>query len=168
MGQMYEKKDKILELFYRNPNKKFTVREIAKKTNISKSTVQVYLNSLKKESLILKDNIASGSDYFKIKKTNYYVEKFFKVGLIDYLKQKLNPSCIILFGSIRKGDAVSESDIDLFLEMHHKLEINLSKFEKKLKHKIQVFSETDIKKLPPKLFNNVVNGIKLYGSFKVK
>lgn len=168
MVQKYKKLDKILELYYRNPDYQFTVREISKETNIAKSTVQLYLKILKKNNLVSKNNKAIVSDYFKIKKINYYVEKLFECGLIDYLKQKLNPSCIMLFGSIRKGDSVKDSDIDLFVETHNKSQLNLFKFEKKLKQKIQLFIETDIKKLHSKLFNNVVNGIKLYGSFKIK
>ncbi|MFH1592578.1 MAG: nucleotidyltransferase domain-containing protein [Candidatus Woesearchaeota archaeon] len=168
MGQMYKKRDKILELFYRNPNYQFTVREIAKETKVAKSTVQAYLKQLKKENLVSKENKAVPSEYFKLKKMNYYTEKIFEVGLIDFLKKKLNPSCIILFGSIRKGESMRDSDIDLFIESHNKSEISLSKFEKKLKHSIQLFTETNIKKLHSRLFNNVLNGIKLYGSFKIK
>ena len=49
-----------------------------------------------------------------------------------------------------------------------KKNVNLKKFEKKLGHKIQLFVESDINKLHSNLFNNVVNGIKLFGSFKIK
>ncbi len=79
-----------------------------------------------------------------------------------------HPSCIILFGSFRKGESVKGSDIDLFIESSKKIELNLNKFEKKLSHDLQLFIEEDIKKLQPRLLNNVVNGIKLYGSFKIK
>ena len=47
---------------------------------------------------------------------NYFMEEIVKSGLVDYLIENLNPSCIILFGSIRKGDSVGESDIDIFVE----------------------------------------------------
>ena len=78
------------------------------------------------------------------------------------------PSCIVLFGSFRKGDSVNESDIDIFIETARNLKPDLSEFEEKLKHKIQIFKETDINKLPPRLFNNVINGIKLEGFFKIR
>lgn len=166
MGQ--EIKEKILEVFYETPEKELSIREISKKSKIPKSTVQKYLQILKKEKLIDKNNIGMQNLYFKIKKINYFVEKLVLCGFIEEIIKKMNPSCIIVFGSVRKGEYVKESDIDLFIESHVKKNIELSKFEKKLKHKIQIFVETDINKLNKNLFNNVVNGIKIFGSFKIK
>lgn len=160
--------DKILELFYEYPSQKFTVREVAKKTKIPKSTVQQYLLELKKQKLVDLENKATATMFFKIKKINFYIEKIVRSGIIETLAQELNPSCIILFGSIRKGDSTYESDIDLFVEAPLTKNINFHLYEKKLKHKIQLFIEKDIKNLQPQLFNNIVNGIKLYGSFSLR
>jgi len=166
MGQ--NKENKILELYYEYPNKAFAVRAISKKTRIPKSTVQKYLQELKKQNFITKDNKAGTSLLFKTKKVNYYIEKLVSSGLIEHLLEELNPSCIILFGSIRKGDSINESDIDLFVESSVKKEPNVDKYEKNMKHTIQLFIENNINDLQPHLFNNVVNGIKLLGSFSIK
>lgn len=166
MGQ--NKKEKILKEFYEYPNKVFTIRELEKRTKIPKTTIQRYLTGLKKEGLVSKENTSKDNLLFKIKKTNYYIEEIFKSGLIEELINKLNPECIILFGSFRKGESDNESDIDLFIETYSKNKIDLSKYEKRLNHKISLFSETKITKLNKELLNNVVNGIKLYGSFKIK
>ena len=168
MGQKTEYMDRIIELFYESPQEEFTVREIAKRTKVPKSTVQKYLPTLKKNGLVDPENRAHISVWFKTKKINYYIEKIIKTGLIAELIHTLNPSCIILFGSIRKGDSVQESDIDLFVESSLKKKILLAKYEKLLKHRIELFIENDIHNLSPHLFNNVVNGIKLYGSFSIK
>lgn len=160
--------DKILEIFFEFPNQKFTIRSIAKITKIPKSTVQNYLSKLKSAGFVTKDNQASNTRLFKIKKINYFIEKIYSSGLIEHLTKVFAPSCIILFGSFRKGDSVSESDIDIFVETTRKIEPELSSFEEKLKHKIQIFKETDVNKLPTRLFNNVINGIKLEGFFKVR
>ena len=168
MGLMTKKRDQIPGLLYEYSEQAFTVREIAKRTGIPKSTAQKYLQELKKKGFIDQENKAISSLLFKIKKVNYYVEKIIESGLIDELIRKLNPSCIILFGSIRKGDSAPESDIDLFVESPLAKELALEKYEKILHHPLQLFIEKDIQGLPPQLFNNVVNGIKLYGSFKVK
>ncbi len=160
--------DKIMGEFYEHPQERFSVRAIAKKTIIPISTVQSYLKELKKQGLISQDNQSPESMLFKTKKINYHIEKIVKSGLLDYLTRELNPSCIILFGSIRKGDSNYESDIDIFVETVTKKELILEKFEKILKHKIQLFEEQDINKLPPRLLNNVINGIKMYGSFQIK
>lgn len=166
MGQKSTDMDRILELLYENPGREFTVREISKTTKIPKSTVHKYLNELKKDKIIER-NQASDSGIFKIRKINFFTEKLIRSGLISYLEKELMPSCIILFGSFRKGESEKDSDIDLFIETHSKKKLNIKKFEKKLKHNIQLFIEEDINNLQPHLFNNVVNGIKLSGSFKI-
>ena len=166
MGQ--NKTNKILEIFYENPNKEFTIRDISKLTKIPRATVHKYLIKLKKQKLITKNNKPENNLLFKTKKINYFIEKIVNSGIIDEIVNKLNPSCIILFGSIRKGDSVKESDIDLFIEYTIEKNIPLKKYEKKLKHNIQLFKETNIKNLPRELFNNVVNGIKLVGYLKIK
>jgi predicted nucleotidyltransferase len=96
------------------------------------------------------------------------INSLFIVGLIDFLIQSLNPSVIIVFGGVRKGEYDKDSDVDLFVEATTKKELSLSLFEKKLGHKIDLFIKKDINELPDNLFNNVVNGIKVYGYFKIK
>lgn len=166
MGQNTEQK--IMELFYESPQRTFTVRDISKKTRIPKSTVQKYLTILKKENLVSKENKASDSLLFRTKKINFYLEEIAQSGLLEELISQLNPSCIILFGGLRKGDSVKESDLDLFIEAPLQKELNLQRYEKKLGHKFQLFIETSLNNLQPPLFNNVVNGIKLYGTFTLK
>ena len=168
MGQMDENMDRILELFFEFPSQTFTIRGIAKITKVPKSTVQGYLAKLKSAGLMTIDNQASNTRFFKVKKINYFIEKIYASGLIEHIIDVFVPSCIILFGSFRKGDSVKESDIDIFVEAARKVEPDLSKFEKILKDKIQIFKEGNIDNLPPRLFNNVVNGIKLEGFFKIK
>ncbi len=179
MPKENNKINRILRMFYEYPEKEFTIREIAKLAKIPKATVHQYMAQLKKQKLITKDNRAETNLLFKTKKINYYIEQIASSGLIEELVKTLNPSCIILFGSVRKGDSVKESDIDLFIEASTKkaislsVEVSLKKavslkiFEKQLGHKIQLFVEPDIKKLHSNLLNNVVNGIKLYGSFTI-
>lgn len=168
MELKYNKRNMILEVFFENPDKGYTVRELSKTTKMPLATLQSYLTELKKKKLITKDNQAETSLSFKTLKINFFTQKIVESGLLDLLIRELNPSCIILFGSIRKGDSNYESDIDLFIETSVDKKIPLGDFEKKLKHKIELFVEKDIHHFQPHLLNNVVNGIKLYGSFKVK
>ena len=160
--------EKILKQFYEYPGKKFTVRELSNLTGVPRATVHKKLIDLKNRRLIGGENEVVDSLLFRTKKVNYYIERIIESGLVDEIVSKLNTSCIILFGSIRKGDSVSESDIDLFVESFVKRKINLGKFERRIGHKVQLFVESDINKLQDNLFNNVINGIKLFGSFKVK
>jgi len=160
MGQ--EDREKILRIYFENPGKEFTVREASSLTKIPKSTVYKILIEIKK-GIYFSDEL-----YFKNLKTNYYTNQLFSSGLIRFLIDNLNPSLIILFGSFRKGESDKDSDMDVFVESQIKKEIDLKKFEKKIGHKIDLFVETSLEKLNSNLFNNVVNGIKLYGSFKIK
>ena len=44
----------------------------------------------------------------------------------------------------------------------------MKKFEAKIGHKIDLFVKPSINKLHDNLFNNVINGIKLFGSLKIR
>ncbi len=67
MGQESANLDKILEVFYEQPEKTFTVRELSTRTGMPKSTVHKYLQQLKEEKLIT-GNKASDTLLFKTKK----------------------------------------------------------------------------------------------------
>lgn len=168
MGLKTEKLDRVLGLFYEYPRERFTVRAIAKKTKIPKSTVQKYLLALKKKNLVTKENKASTSLLFKTKKVNYFVEKIVESGLIDFLRQELKPDCIILFGSFRKGESEEGSDIDLFIETHKDKSLKLDLFEKKLGHEVDLHIHEDVDNVHKDLFFNIINGIKLYGFLRFK
>ncbi len=162
-----KKRDKLLKLVFENPSMKFTIRGLAKKSGVSKTTVQKIINELQQNKIINKEKLFSNNLHAKFVKSTFFITKIYESGLIDYLINEMKPSCIILFGSFAKGEHVKESDIDLFIESAKK-PAGLQKYEKKLGHSIQLFIETDIKKLPDELFNNVVNGTKLYGYFDIK
>ncbi|MBU0894878.1 MAG: nucleotidyltransferase domain-containing protein [Nanoarchaeota archaeon] len=168
MAQENHNWDKVLELFFEFSSKSFTVREISKKTKVPSSTVQRYLERLRENEMINQDNIANINPYFKFKKTFFIIDKIYESGLINYLEENFVPETIILFGGMRKGDYDSESDIDLFVSTTKGVKLDLKKFEKKLGHNIQLFLKKDINELPTHLFNNVINGIKLSGYFKIK
>lgn len=163
-----QKWDKILWLLFEHPGKRFAIRQISRKAGIPPSSVQRYLKEIRKEGLITNDNRASGSQHAKFIKATFMIDKLFQSGLVEYLDKKLSPSAIIVFGSARKGEYDYESDLDLFVETTKEAKVELQEFEKKVGHSIQLFKEKDINDLPPHLFNNVVNGIKLTGFFKVR
>jgi len=168
MIQKNQKWDKTLNFLYEEGEKEYTVREISKKSQVPSATVQRYLDYLKKKNIVDNKNRLIVNTYTKFLKSEFILNKMFKSGLFDYIEEELNASCLIVFGSVRKGDYVKESDVDIFVETTKKKELNLSKFEKIIGHNIQLFIEKDVKKLPDHLFNNVVNGIKVGGYLKLK
>lgn len=163
-----QKPNRALEFFFENPNALLTVRELAKGLGMSRSTVQRCLKVLRDEDYISEQNKWIDSWFNHVRKTNYYVEKICASGVVNYLEEQLGASAIILFGSIRKGESVRDSDIDLFVECARNKEVKLQPFERILDHKIQLFTKPKITLLPKHLLNNVVNGIKLKGYFTIK
>ena len=168
MGQENQKMDKVLEVIFENPEKSLNIRDISKYANVPRSTVHRYLRTLQRLNIIDKNNKFVINSYTRFLKSVHIIQKLFTSGLLDYLEEKLSPSAIILFGSARKGEYAKESDIDIFIETTKHAPLELSRFEKKIKHKLQLFIEPDINKLPAELLNNVINGIKLTGYIKVK
>lgn len=167
MAQVFGKWGKVLEMFFLESFKSFSVREISKETKIPSSSVQRYLSMLKKDGLIEDNNQAKITPYFKFLKTYFMINKIYTSGLLDYLVNELNPSLIILYGSVRKGEYDRESDVDLFVESSVKKKIKIENYEKKLGLTIHLMVEQDIHKINKNLFNNLVNGIKLFGGLKV-
>ena len=91
------------------------------------------------------------------------INRLYKIGLVGHIEKELNPSLLVVFGSVRKGEYEKDSDIDLFIETTIEKDLDLKKFEKKLNHKIDLFVQTNLKRLHKNLLSNVLNGIKLSG-----
>lgn len=168
MGQ-----EEILDIFYENPTKEFHMREIARILKSSKTSISYHINKLLKTNIIIskkgvfKSYIANeDSKEYRYSKLLHGLKKIYDSGIIQYIEQN-NPRCIVLFGSFAKAEYDTNSDIDLFVQMSE-ITLDLSKYEKKLKHKINIFFEPNINKLSPELLNNIINGIKLYGYLKLK
>src|SRR3989338_856899 len=161
--------DKILEKFIEEPEREFHVREVARAVKVSPATASQYLKKLAKAGLLtskLERNhrlyrANAESSNYRDTKIHYNISRIKGSGLVDYLKIELNhPKAIILFGSFRKGDNVPESDIDIFVVAAVKKKLNLSGFEKKLGHPIQLFvySQSELEKMKLKnreLLNNI-------------
>ena len=178
---MYKKMDNITKIFIEEPEKEFHVREIAKITGRSPTTISKYLNSMKKEGLLLSKKVSNHLFFrsrtdniqYKMMKKDYNLKKIISSGLISYIEEHLNnPEAIILFGSFAKGEDIQKSDIDIAVISPIKKELSLEGFENKLKHNIQLFlfSKKDIDKMKTKnkeLLNNIINGIVVNGFWEV-
>ena len=168
MGQ-----SEIKELFFENPSKQFYLRQIAKLSNTPKTTAARILRKLSKQGIIQKIKEKPFPKFFAntenpmhgFYKKVFILEKIYSSGLINHL-DSLSPKAIILFGSCAKGEYNRDSDIDLFI-LSPGTKINLEKYEKKLKHSINLVFEQDINNLSNELLNNIINGTKLRGFLKL-
>ena len=165
---------KLLQEFFDFPKKYFQIRELSRRIKLAQISITNHLKILLKENLIIKEkkhiypsfraNI--NSELFKLlKKQNLYF-RIKTSGLLDFLEEKTRPNCIILFGSASRGEDTEDSDIDLFVQSKE-LVLDMEKYEKSIKRKINLLFESNIKSLNKELLNNIINGEKLYGYFKV-
>ncbi len=164
---------RILQLFFDQPTKHFQLREIGRLLNLGMPSVINHVKKLEKQELIKKEKngvydsyISSGSALFKTYKRNDILLRIHQSGLIDFLDDALMPDTVVLFGSCSRGEDIETSDIDLFVIASEK-DIDLKKFEKKLKRKISLHFEEKISGVPKELLNNIVNGIVVFGYLKV-
>ena len=169
---------KIAGVFFEEPTKRHYLIEISKKSKIAHTSVKKHLSTLKKLSIIKESIEKKGSRNFPIytadiNNKNYKnykkIYNFLKLKeskLIDFLKDKLMPKSIILFGSYQRGEDVEDSDIDLFIECKEE-KLDLSNFKKQLKRNIQLHFKENFKKYPKELKNNIINGMILEGYLEV-
>ena len=158
-----------LSPFFEDGYRRIHVREYAKIMKISPPTASTLLMSYYKEGLLNKTsernyllfNADSKSKEFIELSRIYWRNRLSE--LIDLIEKNSISPIIILFGSLSKAEAKSESDIDIVI-IGLKKELNLSQFEKKLKRNIQLFWFSSIKDIKNKdLQNNILNGYVLTG-----
>lgn len=162
----------IMEIFFKFPEKNFHLRELARMTKLSLPAIKKITGKLEKEKLLVlkKEKMfvnvyASRNEKFLALKRSYNLYSVFE--LVNYLRKVYEePEAISLFGSYSKGDDISKSDIDLAVINSIHKDIDLSKFEKKLARKINLF-EIDLKKAESSFKNSLANGIVLDGGLRV-
>ena len=136
----------------------------------------IYLSELEKNNLILKLKhrihkypvyIANrDNENFRFYKKIDIIIFLKDLGLLNFMEKECMPDVIVLFGSASKGEDLLNSDLDLFLLCKEK-KLNLDKFEKVIKRKINIFFSEDFNKLSKELRNNILNGVILKGYLKV-
>jgi len=162
-----------LKYFFEDCYRRINIREYSRITKKSPPTASKLLQNYFKENLLKKEKTLNYIFFYANIESREFIElsriywnlKLKK--LIDFLNEKLAEPAIILFGSLSKAESKQDSDIDLAVFVNKK-ELNLSKFEKELKRKIQIFWFKSIKEIKnPELANNIINGFKLKGELKL-
>jgi predicted nucleotidyltransferase len=164
---------KILAVLFEQPEYKFHLRELARRTNLNPNTIlnitkileeqKVILRKKEKNLLIITNNTESLE--YKKKKQLFNLSLLYESGLIDYLNEYYHsPSLIILFGSFSRGEDWSDSDIDIAINTAKKERPDLSKWERQFKRRIHLF-HFDYAHLSEELTVNLINGFILKGYF---
>ncbi len=173
---------RVLSVLFSSPEKEFSLSDLAKEAHVAKPHIGALLKELEslefikitKLTKIWRIKANQGNENFMRSKILHNLHFVYQSGLVEYLAEHFeNPRAIILFGSFRKGDDISSSDIDIAIEMDVEKEYEtkslseLSEFEKHIKKKIQIHlfhrNTIDIH-----VFNNIANGIVLQGFLEVK
>ena len=173
---------RIMEVLFEFPEKEFSLSDLAKEAGVAKANIGKILSELKNIDFIeltklskiwrIKANIMNW--YFIRSKIIYNLNFVYQSGLVEFLNNHFkNPRAIILFGSFRKGEDASNSDIDIAIENEDFKDYEimglreLSEFEKEIGRKIQLHLFNK-KNADLHVFNNIANGIVLMGFLEVK
>ena len=175
-------RNKILEVLFRFPEQEFSLSDLAKEAGVAKANIGKILNEFQKIDII---KITKLSKIWRIKanqenwhfiksKIVYNLNFVYQSGLVEVLIESFNiPKSIVLFGSFRNGNDLSNSDIDIAVESDDFKDYepvglaDLIEFEKAIGRKIQIhkFNKNNINR---DVFNNIANGIVLFGFLEVK
>ncbi|MBI2134015.1 nucleotidyltransferase domain-containing protein [Candidatus Woesearchaeota archaeon] len=182
-----ESMEKLLQYIYTFPEREMSLSDLSKETGVSKSTISRLIRILQEEEII---KVIHLNTIFRVKanlnefaylkrKIAYNLSMIYESGLIEWMlawanDRGLHPKAVVVFGSFRNGDDISTSDIDLAVEVSDdagpqdfELVDKYGKAIALLGRKIQLhlFNRRNV---DINLFNNIANGILLYGFLEVK
>jgi predicted nucleotidyltransferase len=159
----------ILGLFFNDQSLTTYPREIARRTGLHPNTVLTRLRSLERAGLLsLRPSKAltevractQGAAFCNAKRL-WNLHQVLASGITEHLYGLYNaPDAIILFGSFARGEDVPRSDIDIAVVTPKNLRPQLDKFNKILKHPVQI---TEVKAPPKELLTSLANGVVLKG-----
>ncbi|MBM3232941.1 nucleotidyltransferase domain-containing protein [Candidatus Pacearchaeota archaeon] len=173
---------KVMEVIFKYPDKEFSLSDLAKEAGVAKPNMSEILAQLQSKNLVQIEKLSkiwriranrTNQEYIR-NKIIYNLNFIYQSGLIEFLvKAYGNPKAIVLFGSFRKGEDLSTSDIDIAIEDSFASEYNavylgaLTEYEKSIGRRIQIH-EFNRKTIEIHVFNNIANGIVLHGFLEVK
>lgn len=174
-------RNRVLEVLFKFPEKEFSLSDLAKEAGVAKANIgkildefqNIGLIEITKLSKIWRIRANQKNWYFIRSKIVYNLNFVYQSGLVEFLIDYFrNPKSIILFGSFRKGDDISKSDIDIAVESddfedYKIVKIKeLSEFEDMIGRGIQLHL-FNRKNVDINVFNNIANGIVLFGFLEV-
>ncbi len=182
--KLYEEtaRNKIIEVLFRYPEKEFSLSDLAREAGVAKANIGRILEEFQEAGLIQIEKLskiwrikANQTNWFYARsKIVYNLNFVYKSGLVEFLVDHFkNPKAIVLFGGFRKGEDLSNSDIDIAIESDETKEYQiiglreLAEFEQIIGRKIQIHL-FNREKINIGVFNNIANGILLWGFLEVK
>lgn len=182
---------RVLQVLFKHPDKEFSLSDLAQEAGVAKANIGAMLRKLHKAQLI---EITQLTKIWRIKanrtnwnfikaKITYNIGLIYQSGIIEYLITKVpHVKAVVLFGSYRKGEDITSSDIDIALESDEEKSVRsiplhdalkgedkkrVEEFERLFERKIQVHL-FNRKAIDLNVFNTIANGIVLWGFLEVK
>ena len=162
-----------LKPFFEDCYRRINVREYARMMKISPPTSSKVLSEFHSKELLSVEKDRNYIFYYANKESALFVDLsriYWKLKLrefISYLNKNLANPTVILFGSLSKAEVKEDSDVDICI-LGYKKDLNMAKFEKALKRKIQLFFFDSLKDIKNnELTNNIINGYLLGGRLKL-
>ncbi|MGM5484337.1 MAG: nucleotidyltransferase domain-containing protein [Nanobdellota archaeon] len=171
--------NKVIEWFFAFPEQEFTLTELVRNLNISKTTANKEVKRLENEGFLKIEVLGNlwriscnqKHQYNTEKKIPYNLELVYANRITKKIMEKYpNARSVILFGSYRKGDDISTSDLDIAVEFvdcktsiieFGKVDLG---YRKDVPVNLTFFSKKNINL---NLFTNIANGIVLEGLLEV-
>ncbi len=174
--------DKAHAWFFAYPQEEFTLNDLTKKLEVSKTTTHLVINQLVKEGFLekrvlgklwqIKANPHHSS--FTTRKIPFNLQYIYESGILEWITAHIpNAQAVILFGSYRKGEDIVGSDIDIAVEIpeNQKTDTNTHVLLQQLGYRKNVTvtvlryarSTIDLN-----VFANIANGIVLRGFLEVQ
>ncbi len=151
--------------FFEDCYQRINVRKYAKLMKISPPTASKALQNFEQASLLKKEVECGNFFYYANKESPIFIHLSriywlqMLIPLINHLGERLTNPTIVLFGSLSKAENKHNSDVDIAVKATRK-ELDLKKFEKKLRREIQVHW---FKLEQVELNKNIANGFILKG-----
>jgi len=158
-----------LKPFFEDCYRRISVREYAKLVSVSPPTASTLLNKYFKDNLIIKEKDRNYLFFHANSKEKEFIDlsriywSHKLENFLHYLEKEMVSPTIVLFGSLSKGEAKTDSDLDLAI-FGNKKNLNIKKYEEDVGRRFQVFWFKSTGNVKNKgLMNNILNGYLLKG-----
>lgn len=163
---------RVLGWFFDNPTTETHLRELSRAMRLSMPAILSAVKKLENLNLVavkkgkavtaIRANLENIS--FARLKRIYNIESLYASGLVDYLHKEFKiPKAVICFGSYSRGEDTEKSDIDIAIIGSAEKQLQLGKFEKKLKRSVSIHN-IFLNRVSEEFKANIYNGIILEGA----
>ena len=167
----FSPQERILSVLFVDPQATLTLRDVAKESKLSPATIAKYIKEMTSEKLI---SVKERKNAFDITLEHnettkqlhriYNLRSILTCEIVQELQEKLSPECIVLTGAYAKGEDDAKSNIEIMILNGKDVNINLSKYNSKLKRNIVL---KIIKTQTKDIKNDLANGIVLAGQLVI-